>query len=265
MSNDNIQMHLIKFPALLYLVFNLTHLSLCQIPKNDDNDFEARIFKDSSGVEMPYRLFIPPNYDPSASYPIIVYLHGAKGCGNDNLKQISGGNTNGTHVWITNENQAKNPAFVVAPQLPVDSYWGIRDSVQISKYGKIAIKIVRNLLQEFSIDSDRIYLTGQSRGGYGTWDIACKYPGFFAAAVPLCGGGNPALVYAIRDLPVWAFHGEKDQTVNVEYTRVLVEALQEIDGNIIYTEYPDMDHNVWDKAYLEPELQEWLFRQKRNK
>jgi len=258
-------MDLIKFSAVSYMFLILSHFSLCQTPKNGETDFEARIFEDSSGIKMPYRLFIPQDYTTSISYPIIMYLHGAAGCGNDNLKQISGGNTNGTHVWITKENQSQNPTFVMAPQLPVGKYWGSTDSLRLSEYGEIAINLVKYLLNEFSIDPDRVYLTGQSRGGHGTWDIPCKYPGFFAAAIPLCGGSNPALVYAIRDLPVWAFHGEKDQLVNVEYSREMVEALKEIGGNIKYTEYPDVGHDVWKKAYLEPELHEWLFRQKRNK
>lgn len=258
-------MNLTKFTALSYLFFIIFHFSLCQTQKNEDKDFEARIFKDSLGIEMPYRLFIPRDYKTSKSYPVIIYLHGAAGCGNDNLRQISGGNTNGTHVWITKENQAENPTFVVAPQLPNGTYWRRIDSVHLSKYGTIAINIVKNLLNEFSIDHDRIYLTGQSRGGHGTWDIACKNPGFFAAAIPLCGGGNPALVNAISDLPIWAFHGEKDQLVHVEFSREMVEALRKIGGNIKYTEYPDVGHNVWEKAYLEPELYEWLFKQKRNK
>jgi predicted peptidase len=225
--------------------------------------FLARIFTDSSGNKMPYRLFIPKDYNQTSLYPIIMYLHGGGGAGTDNIKQITGYNTNGTHVWLTPENQAKYPTFVVAPQLPGMNRWNTWDSPNLSLYARVAMELLKALIKEFNIDPDRVYLTGQSRGGYGTWDIVSKCPDFFAAAVPLCGGGNSRTVEAIRNVPIWAFHGAQDQYVTVESSRVMVEALRKIGGNIRYTEYPNFGHNVADTAYLEPELIEWLFAQKR--
>lgn len=226
-------------------------------------EFVARIFTGASGTEMPYRLFIPDDYDPSISYPIIMYLHGGAGAGNDNLKQISGGNTNGTHVWITSENQKNYPCFVIAPQLLGFNRWNDPDSIRLSLYAQLSVDLLEALKKEFNIDQGRVYLTGQSRGGYGTWDVITKRPDLFAAAVPLCGGGNPRAVEAIRNLPVWAFHGALDTTVPVENSRKMVDALRSIGGNIKYTEYPDVEHSVWHKAYFEPELITWLFAQKR--
>lgn len=243
--------------GLIFLSFSLVK------PQDAQEEFSAHIFTDSSGIELPYRLFIPENYISSFSYPIIMYLHGGAGAGNDNLKQISGGNTNGTHVWITAENQNNYPCFVVAPQLLGFNRWNDPDSIRLSLYAQLAVNLLEALKKEFNIDSDRVYLTGQSRGGWGTWDVITKRSDLFAAAVPLCGGGNPRAVEAIQHLPIWAFHGALDTTVPVENSRKMVAALRKIGGNIKYTEYPNVEHGVWNKAYFEPELIPWLFAQKR--
>ena len=227
--------------------------------------FRARVFTGASGIDMPYRLFIPKAYDTGGPFPMVMYLHGGGGAGADNVKQISGGNTNGTHIWTTPENQAKHPSFVVAPQLPGSNRWNNPDPVSLSKYAQLATELVRTLRQEFNIDPARIYLTGQSRGGWGTWDIITKRPDLFAAAIPLCGGGNPSAAAAIRDLPIWAFHGARDSTVPVERSREMVEALQQFGSKVKYTEYPEVAHAVWEKAYFELELIDWLFAQRKNK
>ncbi len=226
-------------------------------------DFAVRIFTNSPGSNMPYRLFIPKDYDEAVSYPIIMYLHGGGGAGADNIKQISGGNTNGTHVWITPENQTKHANFVVAPQLLGSNLWHEPDSLRLSHYAQLAVELLEALQQEFSIDPGRVYLTGQSRGGLGAWDIAGKRPDLFAAAVPLCGGGNPSAARSLRDLPIWAFHGARDTTIPAERSREMVAALRQLGGSVKYTEYPDVGHAVWQKAYLEPELINWLFSQRR--
>jgi len=256
-------MFLTKVIISIVCFLPMWHISVCQNAQDKVDDFEAHVFSSSSGIDMPYRLFVPEDYDATKSYPIIMYLHGGAGAGDDNIKQITGGNTNGTHVWIAPENQAKYPTFVVAPQLLGFNRWNDPDSVHLSKYGQIAIDLLKDLQQKYSIDPDRIYLTGQSRGGYGAWDIAGKYPDLFAAAVPLCGGGNLFTVKAMKDLPTWAFHGAQDSTVSVEKSRAIVAALQKVGGNIKYTEYPEMGHSVWNKAYVEPGLIEWLFVQRR--
>ena len=262
MIKSNKQIVAISFCFLLS-IFSV--LLFAQDVQDADEDFEARIFEGSSGVEMPYRLFIPNDYTSTTSYPIVMYLHGGAGAGNDNLKQISGGNEKGTHIWITAENQLNNPCFVVAPQLLSFYRWNDPNSSNLSVYAQLAIELLETLLKDYKIDPDRVYLTGQSRGGYGTWDVIVKRPDLFAAAIPLCGGGDPGAVKNIRHLPIWAFHGAIDTTVPVEKSREMVEALKKIGGNIKYIEYPEVGHSVWHKAYLEPELIPWLFNQKRGK
>jgi predicted peptidase len=127
----------------------------------------------------------------------------------------------------------------------------------------MTLSIVESLEKEFSIDQRRIYLRGQSNGGNGTWDLAMKRPNLFAAAVPLCGGGNPALAARIAQLPVWAFHGEKDDVIPVDSSRRMIAEMKLLGGNPKYTEYPKVGHDVWLHALKEPGLVDWLFAQHR--
>jgi predicted peptidase len=191
-----------------------------------------------------------------------VYLHGAAGAGTDNLRQITGGNTRGTHVWTTAPVQTRYPAFVVAPQLPDGTTWHSPDA-ELSPYAELVLELLTRLAGDYSIDPDRVYLVGQSLGGFGTWDLISKRPDVFAAAVPLCGGGSAARVAAARRVAIWAFHGALDQTVPVARSRVLVAALRAAGSSVKYTEYPDVGHDVWTRAFAERDLPAWLFAQKR--
>lgn len=235
--------------------------------------FAARTYTSPRGSTMPYRLFIPPSYDSQRAYPLIVYLHGSGGLGNDNRLQISGGNTNGTHVWTKPEVQAAHPAFVLAPQAPEGANWGGPQLTDLSPAAQTMLEIVAALEKEFHIDRTRIYLTGQSLGGYGTWDLILRRPGMFAAAVPLCGSGKtgdapfrkvytPADFAKIKDVPVWVFQGAADSTVPAQGVRETIAALRGVGSKVKYTEYPGVKHQVWERAYLEPALIDWLFAQR---
>jgi predicted peptidase len=149
----------------------------------------ARTYVDSHGAKMPYRLFIPRPYDSRQSYPLIVFLHGGAGNGADNLQQIIGGNTNGSQVWMRDDVQREYRAFVLAPQAPDDATWGGPEARELSPAARMMLEIVGSLRHEFNIDKSRLYLTGQSLGGFGTWDVIIRRPDVFAAAVPLCGSG----------------------------------------------------------------------------
>jgi poly(3-hydroxybutyrate) depolymerase len=128
---------------------------------------------------------------------------------------------------------------------------------------RLALAALDALRKEFNLDPSRLYLTGLSMGGYGTWDTIARHPKLFAAAVPVCGGGDESTAPAIKDLPIWCFHGGADKTVPPERSRNMIEALKAAGGHTRYTEYPGVGHNSWDKAYAEPELPTWLFAQKR--
>jgi len=225
--------------------------------------FAARSFKAANGVTMPYRLFIPSAEPRTKALPLVVYLHGSGGIGDDNVKQISGGNATGTHVWTTPDAQRRHPTYVLAPQLPQGAQWGASGSDALSSHAEALVQLIAALTREFSLDPGRVYLTGQSLGGYGTWDIISKRPDLFAAAVPLCGDGNPSRVAAARRLPIWVFHGAQDPLVPVTGSRDLVAALRAVGNPVKYTEYPDVGHDVWTRAYMDPALADWLFGQRR--
>ena len=256
----------VSMTSWLFAPMTVTALTVSSsVPAQDAADrFVARSFKAPTGTAMPYRLFIPETDARKKPLPLIVYLHGGGGVGADNLKQISGGNTTGTHVWTTAEAQRKHPAFVVAPQMPEGQQWATPSSAALSASAQTVLDLIAALSREFAIDPDRVYLTGQSLGGYGTWDIISKRPDLFAAAVPLCGGGDPSRVLAARRMAIWAFHGAKDEVVPVSGSRDLVAALKQAGSPVKYTEYPDAAHNVWLRAYVEPDLAEWLFSQRRS-
>src|SRR5467141_5125544 len=219
-----------------------------QILKKDDVTFRKRAYADKQGNKMPYRLFVPANYDASQKYPLIFWLHGAAGRGSDNLKQISGGNENGTHVWTTPANQAQLPALVLAPQCPEDRFWSEPENNEISPQLQMALDILAVVEKEFSIDPDRIYLAGQSMGGLGVWSALQAYPGKWAAAVILSAYDNFTNVKALASTPLWVFQGEADETVPVTLVRDMMKQLNKAHANLRYTEYRKTDHEVWKRA-----------------
>src|SRR5262245_15388854 len=199
--------------------------------------FAAKTFVGANGIRMPDRLFVPEEKSRIRPLPAIIYLHGGGGIGTDNLKQISGGNTTGARSWVTREAQARHPAFVIAPQLPPGNRWDRRGDDGLAPYAGLVIELLESVSREFAIDRGRIYLTGQSLGGIGTWDLIAKRPDVFAAAVPLCGEGTPSLAAVMRDMPIWVFHGAKDEAVSVTGSREMVAELRAVGGGVRYCEY----------------------------
>lgn len=224
--------------------------------------FAPRMFA-HNGKLMPYRLFVPEGAVPDRPLPLVVWLHGAAGLGTDNRAQISvGGNEVGSRLWVRPDIQAKYPAFVVAPQSPPNELWGSPASAKVTTFGQLTLDLIDALAREFPIDRDRVYLLGQSRGGIGVWDLISKRPEVFAAAVPLCAQGDPKRIAAAHDVKVWVFHGAKD-TMPVANARDMVAALTSAGGTVRYTEYPDLGHEIWTRAFAEPDLPAWLFAQRR--
>ena len=243
--------------ALIPLLLLFASLSSAADDKVDG--FVARIYKNNRRERMPYRLFTPPGYDKSKKYPIVIWLHGAGGAGDDNLMQISGDQIPGTRLWTKAENQARYPAFVLVPQSP--GGWASVNGTQLSDEERLVVEILGGLKKEFSIDSKRVYIAGQSNGGFGTWDMISKKPEVFAAAIPLCGGGNPILASNLVFMPIWAFHGDKDDVIPVAESRNMIAAIKKLGGVPRYTEYKGVGHEVWERAFKEPGLVDWLFAQ----
>jgi predicted peptidase len=232
----------------------------------------------AKGERMPYRLFTPARLEPGRRYPLVVFLHGAGGSGADNAKQLQGANVFGALVWTLPENQARHPAFVLAPQSDVNWACTLFDPKNPPKTladirfcppealgigARLAFEIIDGLLGTLPIDAARIYVTGHSMGGAGTWHMIAHRPRFFAAAVPVCGHPLPATAVAVKDVPIWNFHGEADDVEPVETSRVMIDAIRKAGGKPRHTEYAGVGHNVFMWAYTEPALVEWVFAQKR--
>ena len=225
--------------------------------------FLTKIYKNSRGETMPYRLFVPRGYNKQRKYPLVLWLHGGGGRGNDNVKQISGGNTLGAHVWTQPENQSRYSCFVVAPQCPENEYWTIFNTTQPSRQMQLALEILQDLQRTFNIDSQKLYVAGQSLGGFGTWSVISEHPQMFAAAVPICGGGTESEASKLIRMPIWAFHGEADQAVSVERSRKMIAAIKAAGGAPKYTEYKGVGHVIWERVFNEAELLPWVFAQTR--
>ncbi len=228
-------------------------------------EYEARVYTNAAGATLPYRLLIPEGYQPGQKYPLVVFLHGAGERGADNRAQL----VHGAPLFLQPEVRAKFPCFVVAPQCPegkrwVEIDWSAESGVQPAQPSDplgLVVELLLNLPRQYSIDSQRVYATGLSMGGFGTWDLITRYPGRFAAAVPICGGGDDQVAAKAVKTPIWAFHSSDDSVVKVTRTRAMIDALRKAGAQPRYTEYTGLGHNSWGKAYAEPELLPWLFSQ----
>lgn len=240
-------------------------------PRQVLNLYQARTYTDASGKTLLYRLFKPSEYDPARHYPLVLFLHGAGGRGTDNQGQILDAGAKNAARWAIPDIQAKYPCFILAPQCPPDHKWVDMDwsaakgeqKPQPTDDLRMTFELMGQLQKEFSIDPDRIYLTGLSMGGFGTWDLLTRHPDVFAAAVPVCGGGDESTAAKIKNVPIWCFHGGNDPVVRTIRSRHMIEAIRAAGGEPKYTEYPGVGHDSWVKAYSEPELLPWLFSQKR--
>ena len=231
--------------------------------------YKAREFTSSAGETLPYRLFIPKDYDPKESYPIVLFYHGGGGAGNDNRAQLEGACV---REWILPKLQEKHPCFIVAPQIPSKTKKSPSKEAAM-KTMKIRIQVIHEILdrleEDFSIDKNREYVTGMSFGGECTWLSLIESPNRFAAAVPICAGDKLMDLTAVErgkkfaQFPLWIVHGDADKVISVEVSRELVKALKNAGGNPNYFEYPGVGHNSWDQAYRDPQLTEWLFAQSR--
>lgn len=240
--------------------------------------FSAFKHANKAGETMPYRLFTPDSAEPDRKYPLVVFLHGAGGSGADNEKQLQDANRYGALTWVLPETRKRHPAFVLAPQSDVNWPCVIIPQLDrpltakdvklcpgnpLGQGARLALEIVDHLVATLPIDEGRIYVTGHSMGGAGTWHLISQRPQLFAAAVPVSGKPDPATAGAVKDVPLWNFHGANDEIEPVSTSRVMVEAIRKAGGTPLYTEYPGVGHEAYAYAYTEPALVEWLFAQHR--
>jgi predicted peptidase len=211
--------------------------------------FQNRVHKDADGKEAKYVLFVPHDYNGDKPYPLILFLHGAG--------ERMGGQKEPVAVGIgpaIKKSEKDFPCLVIIPQARRGWQAGSPDA-------KRALDILAEVEKEYKVDAKRVYLTGLSMGGYGTWSLAVAHPDKWAAIVPVCGGGDPKQAEKIKDIPCWCFHGDADPAVKVEKSRQMIEAIKKAGGDPKYTEYPGVGHNSWDKAYGTKELLPWLLKQ----
>ncbi|HSI69575.1 MAG TPA: PHB depolymerase family esterase [Gillisia sp.] len=215
-----------------------------------------------------YRILYPANFSKDEKYPVVLFLHGAGERGNDNESQL----THGGELFL--EQHKEFPAIVIFPQAPKDDYWAKveveRDSIpyqfnfkneeEPTKALHLVMALLNSVTAEAYVDTNRIYIGGLSMGAMGTFELISRQPETFAAAFAICGGANPAIV---ENYPpkfnIWIFHGEKDDIVIPEYSKIMAREINSHGGNAKLSLYPNDNHNSWDSAFAEPYLLPWLF------
>lgn len=223
-------------------------------------------------VEFRYRLLRPASVAGDGRdghrYPLVLFLHGAGERGNDNLKQLKY-----LPTWLADPAlRQRHPCFVLAPQCRMDERWvdvSWADATSTPQPTTptidlaAATKALEETLVREAIDPARIYLTGLSMGGYGTWDLAARMPDRFAAILPVCGGGDDRVAGRIAALPIWCFHGDADKAVPVDRSRTMIAAVKAAGGRPIYSELPGVGHDSWTPAYRDGFVLDWLFSQRK--
>jgi len=200
----------------------------------------------SRTLTIKYLLYLPADYDKSdAEWPLILFLHGAGERGDD-LRQLE------KHGPPKIVKQKDMPFIIVSPQCPKDSWW--------PKENEVLINLLDDIVSRYKVDESRIYLTGLSMGGYGSWSLGCDHPERFAAIAPICGGGEPFFARKLKNTPVWAFHGGKDTVVPLKKSEDMVNAIKRAGGDAKLTVYPEAGHDSWTETYNNPELYEWFLK-----
>ena len=252
--------------ALLLLLF------VSGLSAQDLSQFEKKNYIQGSDT-LRYRILYPQNYKKNKAYPLVLFLHGSGERGNDNTAQL----THGASLFLKAETRKYFPAIVIFPQCPSGGTW--------SKYTKIAnsnerqfdsegepllvqqlVKsLIDSLVDNKKLNNRKLYIGGLSMGGMGTYDMLIRYPDYFAAAFSICGGSDVALyTKRAKNIPLWIFHGARDEVVSPASNRELYKALMTAAApDVTYTEYPDANHNSWDNAFAEPRLLPWLFSNKK--
>ena len=229
----------------------------------DLKHYEARTFTDKAGKSIKYHLMKPVDFDAKKSYPVLLFLHGMGGCGSNNKKNLADAGV--PKIFADDALRRKHPAFVLVPQCPRGSYWA--GSIRGRKrptMDALVVGMLEAVGKEFNVDKQRIYITGLSLGGFGTFGTVSARSDLFAAAAPVCGGWPGARgVKGMASVPFWIFHGGADNVVPTKLSQEMTDALKTVGGTVKYTEYPGVGHDSWTRAYNTPELWEWMFAQKK--
>jgi len=233
----------------VFVLINFLFLMSCHSKRSK---FEAKSFQSKhTAMNLPYQILLAQNYKKNKKYPLIIHLHGYDKRGNDNQKPLE---------RVENyfyQAQEHKDCIVIIPQCPKNLTW------ESAKVRQTTFELIQEIEKNYSIDTQKIYITGLSMGGFGVWSFLESYPQKFAAAIAICGGGNPESVPKFKNTVLWIFHGAKDESVSVENSRKMFNALKKAGAKPKYREYPELAHNSWDAAFQEKELWQWIFEQKR--
>jgi len=242
--------------------------------------FIRKTLKLDDGTEPIYQVWVPLDYAAGKKWPVILFLHGKGESGTDGEKILVQGlpkeikkrdgkfefivvipqSASGAAMTVPSKDAPKTaekgPAGSAAPPRPRGGWVGADE--------EFAIKALQATQRDYATDPDRVYLTGLSMGGFGTWRLAANHPTLFAALVPICGGGDPSKAATFAHIPTWVWHGDADKTVPPDLSRKMVEALKAAGAKEVkYTELPGVGHNSWDQAYASDELWTWLLAHRR--
>ena len=241
-------MKFLRFKSINILILVFTACaSTSDIPigQQSAQTFEKKITKKIKGQ---YLIYLPMDYAAgNQEWPMILFLHGAGERGT-NLDLVK---SHGPPKLV--EQGKEFPFIIISPQCLEDQWWSI----------EFLDVLFKEVITRYRVDKNRIYLTGLSMGGYGTWAFALEYPNRFAAIAPICGRGDPDKARLLKHLPTWVFHGAKDEVVPLEKSQAMVDALEKVGGKVKFTIYPEAGHDSWTETYNNPELYEWFLRHRR--
>ncbi|MCM8529875.1 MAG: prolyl oligopeptidase family serine peptidase [Lentisphaeraceae bacterium] len=230
-------------------VFLATPFLLQAQVKPETTQIPDAVFSKTVSINKDFLVYKPKNYSSEKALPLMIFLHGMGERGNDILKAKKHGPSKEA------ESKKDFPFILIVPQCLKDTKagkgkgWWKPNDLEL---------LLTHVKKTYKVDEKRIYLTGLSMGGFGSWAWAAKSPQHFAAVAPICGGGNPKTAKSLKKLPIWVFHGDKDSAVNISKSQVMVDALKKIDGNVKFTIYPGVKHDSWTQTYANPELYTWF-------
>lgn len=216
--------------------------------------FTRHTFTAKDGRSVDYWLMTPAKLEPGRKYPLVLTLHGR------------GGNTQAASVLAEDDMRAEYPCFVMAPAVNRQQVWALPGNfarLRGDSLLPVALEALASVQQKHPIDADRVYVTGQSMGGFGTFGALAASPQTFAAAIPICGGWSPDDAAKMKAVAIWIFHGDADRTVPVERSRSMAEAIKAAGGQVKYSELKGVGHNSWSPAYADEQTWKWLFAQRR--
>jgi predicted peptidase len=223
-------------------------------------------FKATNRTEVLYRFATPEKTEEGKKYPLVLFLHGSGERGTDNKAQLK----HGVNDILKGAADLGEPIFLIAPQCPPERWWaeptpdrlGLKDAGGENPLLAAIVALLGDTADKHPVDRKRIYVTGLSMGGFGTWDLLARYPKTWAAAIPICGGGDPETVKKFDHIPIRIFHGDADEVIAPASSERMASALKKVGGKAELTMYPGVGHDSWTRAYQDPEVIKWLFAQR---